>query len=40
MAKILAFGGSITYGIGVWRDESYPKCLSRLLDAEVICSGV
>lgn len=38
--KILAFGDSLTYGIGADKNESYPKILSTLLGVSVISSGI
>src|SRR5690554_7427177 len=37
---ILAFGDSLTYGIGVDAEHSYPTVLSRLSQREVINAGV
>lgn len=37
---ILAFGDSLTYGIGADKNESYPEVLSTLLGVTVISSGV
>lgn len=38
--KILAFGDSLTYGVGADKGESYPEVLSKLLNISVISSGV
>lgn len=37
---ILAFGDSLTYGIGADKNESYPEVLSTLLGVKVISSGI
>lgn len=39
-ATILAFGDSLTHGIGVEPDQSYPTVLSGLLNRTVISAGV
>lgn len=38
--KILAFGDSLTYGVGAKSGYSYPKQLSKLLHVEVINSAI
>lgn len=38
--KILAFGDSLTYGIGAKKGFGYPEQLSRLLHVEVLNSGI
>lgn len=38
--KILAFGDSITYGIGAKKGFSYPEQLAKLLNVEVVSSGI
>ncbi|WP_372366189.1 arylesterase [Candidatus Uabimicrobium sp. HlEnr_7] len=37
---IVAFGDSITYGVGATKNNSYPSILSKLLGREVIACGV
>ncbi len=39
-ARILAFGDSLTFGIGVPADQSYPAVLAELTGFEVVRSGV
>jgi acyl-CoA thioesterase-1 len=38
--RILAFGDSLTFGVGVAKTESYPAVLAELTGLEVINSGV
>lgn len=38
--KILAFGDSLTYGIGADKGMSYPAQLSKLLNLDIVSSGV
>jgi len=39
-ATILAFGDSLTMGVGVKSDQSYPSILSELTNLQVINSGI
>ncbi|NVK22519.1 MAG: arylesterase [Kangiellaceae bacterium] len=39
-ARILAFGDSLTDGVGVGREDSYPSVLSRLTGLDVINAGI
>lgn len=39
-ALILAFGDSLTFGLGTTPDNSYPAVLSRLIDRRIVRSGV
>ena len=39
-SRIIAFGDSLTYGVGTTRDKSYPAVLSGLTGLEVINAGV
>lgn len=39
-AVIVAFGDSLTYGVGASTQDNYPSVLGKLLHREVICCGV
>jgi len=39
-STVVAFGDSLTFGLGVERDESYPSVLAELLECRVINAGV
>ena len=39
-AVIVAFGDSLTYGVGASTQDNYPSVLAKLLNREVIVSGV
>lgn len=37
---IVAFGDSITYGVGVTKEHSYPASLSKLIGRDIIAEGI
>jgi len=39
-SKILSFGDSITYGYNLKKEQNYPSKLSKLLNIEVVNSGI
>lgn len=39
-AVIVAFGDSLTYGVGASTQDNYPSVLGKLINREVICCGV